>query len=55
MPIDPAFSVTGPEFRIDSIAGPADAGGGRDQIHGVGFGALLGKSLQSLAAWHNEA
>jgi flagellar hook-basal body complex protein FliE len=52
MPIDPAFSVTGQEFRIDPIAGRADAAPATD---GVGFGDLLGKSLQSLAASQQEA
>jgi flagellar hook-basal body complex protein FliE len=52
MPIDPAFSVAGPEFRIDPIAGPAEAAPASD---GVGFGDLLGKSLQSLAASQQEA
>jgi flagellar hook-basal body complex protein FliE len=53
MPIDPAFSVAGPEFRIDPIAAPANdpvAGAG-----GTGFGGLLGKSLQTLAASQQEA
>jgi flagellar hook-basal body complex protein FliE len=51
-PIDPAFSVTGPEFRIDSVAGAEDAG---TASSGVGFGDLLGKSLGSLAASQQEA
>jgi flagellar hook-basal body complex protein FliE len=53
MPIDPAFSIAGPEFRIDPIAAPGnDAAAGTE---GAGFGDLLGKSLQSLAASQEEA
>ena len=50
-PIDPAFSVTGPEFRIDGAPG-ADAA---TETTGVGFGDLLGKSLGSLATSQTEA
>jgi flagellar hook-basal body complex protein FliE len=50
-PIDPAFSVTGPEFRIDGVPG-ADAA---TETTGAGFGDLLGKSLGSLAASQQEA
>jgi flagellar hook-basal body complex protein FliE len=49
MPIDPAFAVTGPEFRIDGIAGAGDAPAG------AGFGDVLGKSLESLATTQREA
>jgi flagellar hook-basal body complex protein FliE len=52
MPIDPAFAVTGAEFRIDGIAGAADAA---PATEGVGFGDLLGKSLDSLATSQQEA
>jgi flagellar hook-basal body complex protein FliE len=52
MPIDPAFAVTGPEFQIEPIAPAAEAAPAGD---GVGFGDLLGKSLQSLAASQQEA
>ena len=52
IPIDPAFSVTGPEFRIDGAPGAADAG---TQATGSDFGDLLGKSLSSLAASQTEA
>jgi flagellar hook-basal body complex protein FliE len=51
-PIDPAFSVTGPEFRIDGVPGAAETGA---ETTGVGFGDLLGKSLGSLAASQTEA
>jgi flagellar hook-basal body complex protein FliE len=50
MPIDPAFAVTGPEFQIEPIA-PVEA----PPAEGAGFGDLLGKSLQSLAATQQEA
>jgi flagellar hook-basal body complex protein FliE len=52
MPIDPAFAVTGPEFRIDGVAGAGDAS---PSAAGVGFGDVLGKSLESLAASQQEA
>ena len=51
MPIDPAFAVTGPEFRIDGIPGAAET----PAADGVGFGDLLGRSLSSLAASQQEA
>jgi flagellar hook-basal body complex protein FliE len=52
MPIDPAFSIAGPEFRIDPIAAP---GNDAAAAEGTGFGEVLGKSLQSLAASQQEA
>jgi flagellar hook-basal body complex protein FliE len=56
MPVDPAFSVAGPEFRIDPIAAPGnDPAAGAPGSEGAGFGDLLGKSLQSLAASQQEA
>jgi flagellar hook-basal body complex protein FliE len=51
IPIDPAFSVTGPEFRVDSLPAAGETG----STEGVGFGDLLGKSLDSLAATQQEA
>jgi flagellar hook-basal body complex protein FliE len=50
MPIDPTFSVTGPEFRIDGVAPAQEA-----PATGAGFGDLLGKSMQSLSDSQNEA
>ena len=50
-PIDPAFSVTGPEFRIDGVPGADTV----TEATGSGFGDLLGKSLGSLAATQAEA
>jgi flagellar hook-basal body complex protein FliE len=52
MPIDPSFAITGPEFRIDGIQGPGEATPAAD---GVGFGDLLGKSLESLSVSQQEA
>ena len=52
MPIDPTFAVTGPEFRIDGLGGAAETTQAPD---GVGFGDLLGKSLESLASSQQEA
>jgi flagellar hook-basal body complex protein FliE len=49
MPVDPTILATGPEWRIDGAGAPAapeQAGG---------FGAMLGKSLESLAATQTEA
>ena len=51
LPIDPSFAVTGPEFRIDGIAGAGEA----PATEGAGFGDMLGKSLQSLATSQQEA
>jgi flagellar hook-basal body complex protein FliE len=51
MPIDPAFAVTGPEFQIEPVAPAAEA----PATDGVGFGDVLGKSQQSLAATQQEA
>jgi flagellar hook-basal body complex protein FliE len=52
MPIDPAFSIAGPEFRIDGIARPSE---GAPKTDGVGFGDVLGKSLESLSTSQQEA
>jgi flagellar hook-basal body complex protein FliE len=52
MPIDPAFAVTGAEFRIDGIAGVTEDA---PSTGGVGFGDVLGKSLESLATSQQEA
>ena len=52
IPVDPAFSVTGPEFRVDGAPGAADTG---PETSGVGFGDLLGKSLDSLATTQQQA
>jgi flagellar hook-basal body complex protein FliE len=52
MPIDPAFAVTGPEFRIDGIPAPAE---GAPAVESAGFGDVLGRSLQSLAATQQQA
>jgi flagellar hook-basal body complex protein FliE len=48
-PIDPAFSVTGPEWQIGPLQPTAPA------QSGAGFGAMLGQSLQSLAATQDQA
>ena len=52
IPVDPAFSVTGPEFRVDNLPLPGEAAG---ESTGAGFGDLLGKSLESLATTQQEA
>ena len=48
-PIDPSFSVTGPEWQIAPLQPTAPA------QSGSGFGAMLGQSLQSLAATQDQA
>lgn len=55
IPVDPAFSVTGPEFRVDGLPAPSETGAGGDGVTGSGFGDLLGKSLSSLATSQQEA
>jgi flagellar hook-basal body complex protein FliE len=52
IPVDPAFSVTGPEFRVDGLPAPSETG---TESTGSGFGDLLGKSLNSLATSQQEA
>ena len=52
MPIDPTGAVggvRGAEWQIGSVEGPEPASGGG------GFGAMLGKSLESLATTQQEA
>ena len=53
IPVDPAFAVTGPEFRVDGL--PLAGEGGTQEATGAGFGDLLGKSLQSLATTQDQA
>ena len=53
IPVDPAFSVTGPEFRVDGLPRAGEAG--TQEATGAGFGDVLGKSLQSLATTQDEA
>ena len=50
MPIDPTFAVSGAEWQIGGLEAPA-ATEGADS----GFGAMLGKSLESLSATQNDA
>ena len=52
IPVDPAFAVTGPEFRVDGLPAPGEA---TQETTGPGFGDLLGKSLESLATGQQEA
>jgi flagellar hook-basal body complex protein FliE len=52
MPIDPSFAVGGAEWRIDGLAAPET---GAQQPASGGFGAMLGNSLDSLAATQTEA
>ncbi len=50
MPIDPAFSVTGPEWRRDAPAATPAAEG----ADGAGFGGALGKAITSLQQAQEE-
>lgn len=52
IPVDPAFSVTGPEFRVDGLPAPSETAA---ESTGSGFGDLLGKSLDSLATSQQAA
>jgi flagellar hook-basal body complex protein FliE len=47
-PIDPSFLTSGPEWQVGGLDAPAESAG-------TGFGSMLGKSLESLAATQNEA
>ena len=48
-PIDPAFSVTGPEWSVGA-AGAAGVDPAAGAASGGGFGGILGKALASLQA-----
>ena len=50
MPIDPSFSVGGPEWQLGSIDAPAQQSQG-----GGDFGAMIGQSLKSLQATQDQA
>lgn len=50
MPIDPAFSVAGPEWQVDGLAAP-----GAQPAAAGGFGNLLGGALQSLGQSQTDA
>ena len=49
MPIDPSFSVGGPEWQLGSIEAPAQPTPGGD------FGAMISQSLQSLQQTQDQA
>jgi flagellar hook-basal body complex protein FliE len=53
MPIDPSFSVAGPEWQVDGLAAPG--GAGQAAPAAGGFGNLLGGALQSLTASQTDA
>ena len=56
--IDPAFSVSGPEWQVGGIAGtPGDpqAAQGSQGTAGGSFGDLLGSSIQSLSDSQDQA
>jgi flagellar hook-basal body complex protein FliE len=52
-PIDPAFSVTGPEWSVGGLGSPAPATQPPDT--GGGFGEALGNSIQSLTQTQEDA
>ena len=49
MPIDPTFSVGGPEWQVGSVDAPAQ------QTQGSDFVAMIGQSLQSLQTTQDQA
>jgi flagellar hook-basal body complex protein FliE len=49
MTIDPSFAIGGPEWQIGSLDAPAE------QSSGAGFGAMIGKSIESLQATQDKA
>jgi flagellar hook-basal body complex protein FliE len=51
MPIDPAFSVTGPEWQIADPGATTPAA----PASGSGFGDLLGASIQGLESTQQQA
>jgi flagellar hook-basal body complex protein FliE len=56
VPIDPAFSVSGPEWSVGAVAGPDAAGAAAPaQGAGAGFADMLGSSIQSLTATQQDA
>lgn len=52
-PIDPAFSVTGPEWSIGGVGSPAPVE--QAPAAGGGFGDMLGNSIQSLGQAQEDA
>jgi flagellar hook-basal body complex protein FliE len=51
MPIDPSFSISGPEWQVGGTSLP-----GTSEAPAVGgFGSMLSSSIQSLSATQNEA
>jgi len=51
MPIDPSFSISGPEWQV---GGSSPAGSSQAPASG-GFGSMLSNSIQSLTETQNEA
>jgi flagellar hook-basal body complex protein FliE len=51
MPIDPSFSVSGPEWQVGGTTLPGASGAPA----AGGFGSMLAGSIQSLAATQTEA
>jgi flagellar hook-basal body complex protein FliE len=49
MPIDPTFSIGGPEWQVGQLDAPAQ------QASGGGFGAMIGESIKSLQATQDGA
>ena len=50
MPIDPSFAVSGPEWQLGTLEGPAPAA-----ESGSGFGQMLSDSIASLTATQTDA
>ena len=54
MPIDPSFSIGGPAWQIGGV-GNVGGADGATQPSGSGFGDMLGKAIDSVAADQENA
>jgi flagellar hook-basal body complex protein FliE len=56
-PIDPAMSVTGPEWSVGAVgqAAPGAPSAGTSGTSGASFGSLLSNSIQSLSQTQEDA
>jgi flagellar hook-basal body complex protein FliE len=56
-PIDPAMSVTGPEWSVGGVgqAAPGAPSAGTSGTSGASFGSLLSNSIQSLSQTQEDA
>jgi flagellar hook-basal body complex protein FliE len=54
IPVDPSFSVSGPEWQVDGLAAPGAAAGQAAPAAG-GFGNLLSGAIDGLSSTQNDA